>query len=136
VAFLISYPFRLTANGSVAVREDGDADYFAEEFACLLLTRPGERELVPEYGIEDPTYEDIDYEELESKIAMFGPPIKLADVYFDYPYDGFLDIELEFEPVNDEGELEDEEDEELDEDEEYGVPYDIQQLEDDLDVLV
>lgn len=99
MTLLISYPFRLAPNGTVAVREDGDPDYYTEELACLILTQPGERVLVPEYGVEDPTYDDIDDEELRAKVVLFGPPVSITDVYVEDVYDGLVDIEIHFEPL-------------------------------------
>lgn len=79
-ANLISFPFRLNNAGTVAVLEDGTEDYYAEQLAVLVLTRPGERSMVPDFGVTDPAFDGFNDEELGAKIDMFGPPIKLSEV--------------------------------------------------------
>lgn len=80
MARLISFPFRLNNNGEVTTVEDGTEDYYAEELAVLILTKPGERILVPEFGLTDPAFGNFDEVELEGKIDIFGPPIRLTDI--------------------------------------------------------
>lgn len=75
---LISYPFRLNVGGSVVTKEEGE-DYYGDELAMLIRTIPGERELVPDYGIEDPTFGTINDIELLEKISMFGPPVEITE---------------------------------------------------------
>jgi phage baseplate assembly protein W len=79
VVNLLSYPFRLDARGSVATTEDGE-DYFAEEIASLISTRPGERTLVPNYGITDPVFNSLSKTELIEKIGMFGPSVTINSI--------------------------------------------------------
>lgn len=76
---LISYPFRLDKRGYVQTTEDGE-DYYAEELAMLIKTSPGERSLVPDYGIADPTFSTIDLAELLAQISFFGPPVTIKDI--------------------------------------------------------
>lgn len=95
-AILISYPFRLASNGEVVIRPDSDDDYYAEELAGLVQTVPGERPLVPDYGIEDPTFNDWPEEELNAKIDMFGPPVDVEDLYIEFMQDGIADMVLQF----------------------------------------
>lgn len=93
---LISYPFRLAPNGNVVVRPDDDEAYYAEELACLALTVPGERELVPQYGLEDPTFGDFVREELKAKVDMFGPPVRIEGVNVDFPRQGVMSVGIVF----------------------------------------
>lgn len=76
---LISYPFRLNKQGYVQTTEDGE-DYYAEELAMLIKTSPGERNLVPDYGIADPTFNTIDQAELLAQISFFGPPVTIEGI--------------------------------------------------------
>jgi hypothetical protein len=92
---LISYPFRFSRDGRVVTVEDG-VDYYAEELAMLLKTVPGERELVPDYGIEDPTFNDMNKAELLEKIAMFGPPIDVETSKSNYLSDGRIAIDITY----------------------------------------
>lgn len=80
MAALISFPFRVAPDGSVVTREDGDPDYYAEELAVLISTRPGERPLVPDYGLSDPVFAEFDAAELGAQVDVFGPPVTITDV--------------------------------------------------------
>lgn len=67
-------------NGSLATVEQSSPDADREAIAQLVLTRPGERPLVPGYGMTDPTFRGFEPTELAAGLAMFGPPVELADV--------------------------------------------------------
>lgn len=95
---LFSYPFRLNPDGTVATVDDG-TDYYGDELAMLILTLPGERELVPEYGIEDPTFSSVSSAELAEKITLFGPPIDIVSVTTDFAPGGKLNIGVNYEPL-------------------------------------
>jgi len=113
MARLISYPFRIASSGSVATTEEG-IDYFAEELAMLVKTIPGERELVPEYGISDPTFSDFSQIELLEKISMFGPPVKIEDASSNFSTDGRIIVGIVYDEVplgeEDSGQYDDDDD--------------------------
>jgi hypothetical protein len=116
---LISYPFRLSVNGSVATIEEGE-DYYGDELAMLVRTVPGERELVPTYGIQDPTFGAFNRFELLQKISTFGPPIDIVNTSSYFVSDGRVKVNISYQetPIEDD-EFEDEEneyDDEYDED--------------------
>lgn len=96
---LISYPFRLTGTGAVASRDDGDEEYLAEELAQLVQTHPGERELVPTYGLNDPAYTDFDKAMLIAQVTVFGPPVTIEAVEAQYLSDTEQDIVVRFTPA-------------------------------------
>lgn len=80
---LISFPFRLAADGHVAtVPQDSDASR-AELLAVLLLTRIGERPLCPQFGVTDMTGHGLNDSELAAAVATFGPDVDLIDVTID-----------------------------------------------------
>jgi hypothetical protein len=92
---LLSYPFRLTQAGDVATVEDGTEDAAAEELAVLILTRKGERSLVPDYGVTDPTFQALNLAEVAVGVLDYGPPnIVLDDVTVTYPTDTLERVEL------------------------------------------
>jgi hypothetical protein len=97
---LISFPFRLSTNGSVATREDGDEDYYAEELAVLLMTVPGERVLLPGYGLNDPTFAELDQSVLTAQVALYGPPVAITSLSSTYTSDTQQDVVVGFEPIN------------------------------------
>ena len=95
---LISYPFRLGSDGSIVTIEDG-ADYYADELAMLLKTLPGERELVPEYGIDDPTFDNFSQMELLEKVSLFGPPVKVYSTTSRFTNDGRIVVDISYEEL-------------------------------------
>ena len=116
---LISYPFRLASDGSVVTLEEG-LDYYADELAMLIKTNPGERELVPEYGLSDPTFSAVSEIELTEKVSLFGPPVTITAVESDVIsqdkvsinviYDESDDDELDGDPLDESDEIDDEND--------------------------
>lgn len=100
---LISYPFRLGINGSVVTTDEGE-DYYGDELAMLMKTVPGERELVPTYGIEDPTFDEYNVHELIEKISTFGPPVDIVDTTTTYLSNGRVNVNVIFKeiPMDDE----------------------------------
>ncbi|QTF82126.1 baseplate wedge protein [Arthrobacter phage Prairie] len=69
----ISFPFRLTATGEVATVERGSDASVREAIAVLLLTRPGERPLSPEYGTPDPAYAGLSAGGIQLGLDTYGP---------------------------------------------------------------
>lgn len=77
---LISFPLRLSPAGSVVTRPQDSDDYLAEEIAALLLTRRGERHLVPTFGTDDPVFNTVDLQDLSVAVATFGPAVEITEV--------------------------------------------------------
>lgn len=105
---LISHPFRLTAGGSVATHEDGTEEYYAERLALLILTKPGERVLVPSFGLRDPTFDEVDDAMLAAQIELFGPPVTIASIGARPINDVIQEVIVEFDMAGEEevGEIE------------------------------
>jgi phage baseplate assembly protein W len=80
VSLVLSHPFRLGPTGSFAVVEQSSDTAVAEALAVLLLTKRGERSLVPQFGIPDPTFDVLDTEALNLALATFGPLITVESV--------------------------------------------------------
>jgi hypothetical protein len=81
---ILSHPFRLAPDGRVATVDQNADQAHAEQLAVLMLTRRGERPLVPSFGITDPTFADLDQAELDGAIDTFGPPIEIGAVDVDH----------------------------------------------------
>lgn len=94
---LISHPFRLEANGDVATVVDGTEEAAAEGIAILCLTRQGERDLVPEYGVTDPVFDELNLAEVNVGLTDFGPNVTVTGVVVTYPNDRTERVELAFE---------------------------------------
>jgi hypothetical protein len=93
---LISHPFRLGPTGSIVVHEQDSDDCYAELLAVMIGTRPGERDQVPQFGINDPTFSTIDPHELTSKLSVFGPPLQIQGITVQPISDTEQDIIVEF----------------------------------------
>ncbi|HVL33899.1 MAG TPA: hypothetical protein VM600_10005 [Actinomycetota bacterium] len=78
---VLSYPFRLTPDGrhAVVVQQDSDVDY-AEQLAQIVLTRPGERELAPDFGVPDPAFGSLDVSDVVAVVQVHGPPVTIHDL--------------------------------------------------------
>lgn len=96
---LIGFPFRLNADGSLITHLDDSDDYYAGELAMMVLTRPGERELVPDYGIEDAAFGDFDEVELASQVATFGPPVSIKNIEQQYRHPAQNLVRIDFDTV-------------------------------------
>jgi hypothetical protein len=96
---LISFPPRLGPQGNFVVSDDDSSPYYGEELAVLLLVRPEERELAPEFGMGDPTFDQIDPAELAAKVAAFGPPVNVLEVQTVPLSDNRQDVRILFEPA-------------------------------------
>lgn len=93
---LISYPFRLNPNGSIATVEQESDQADAEQIAMLCLTEKGERVMVPAFGLTDPSFAGLDTGELALQIALYGPDVSISSVTAYYPDDATLKVNVEF----------------------------------------
>ena len=99
---LFAFPFRVAVNGTIITRDDDSDQCYTEELAMLCLTQPGERELVPSYGISDPVFGEFNQAELISKVSTFLPEIRVREVRSSYPRQGEQNLTVEYETINDE----------------------------------
>jgi hypothetical protein len=93
---LLSYPFRLTAAGSVQTVEEGSDEQLAQELAVAVLTRQGERTLVPAFGVADPVFDGFEPDALRLHVELFGPPVELDAVDVRYLSDTRQDVVVRF----------------------------------------
>lgn len=70
---LLAHPFRVGDDGSAVTVTDGSPDHWAQVVAVTVLTRKGERPLVPLFGVADPAFADLDVAEVNANLATFGP---------------------------------------------------------------
>lgn len=80
MARILAYPFRVDAGGSAATVEQNSDVAEVEQVAVIILTRLGERALVPDFGITDPAFAGVNPSELVAAVARWGPPVRLTDV--------------------------------------------------------
>lgn len=102
MAALISHPFRLAPGGGIALVEDTTDQYIAEQLAMLVLTRPGERPLVPDLGLADPTFVGFDASSLQEQVDAFAPPCRVVSVDMDYTGSASQQVQITFDRGSDE----------------------------------
>ena len=77
---LLAHPFRLGPDGRAVTVPEGSDDAIAQAIAVTALTRKGERLLVPDFGLAEPTFADLDVAELNAALDTFGPAGVSVDV--------------------------------------------------------
>lgn len=80
MATILSFPFRLAVDGTVAVVAQGSDRADAEQIGVLLSTIQGERDLQPGFGIPDPAFNGIQPGVVAAQVAMWGPRVKVKTV--------------------------------------------------------
>lgn len=93
---LLSYPFRITQNGAISTVEQYSTQYTAEQIAMLALTEKGERQMIPNFGLSDPSFTGIDPSELSLQVALYGPDVELTSLDAYYEDDSTLTVKVEF----------------------------------------
>lgn len=93
---IISFPFRLTANGDLASVEQNSAQGAAEQIAMLIQTEIGERVMLPSFGVTDMTFHRPDEGEIALGVALYGPQVTVTSVTSYYQSDDTLIVGLEF----------------------------------------
>lgn len=96
---LISFPFRLAPTGHVVTRDEDDPAYYAELLGILVATKLGERDQVPTFGMSDPTFTQLDAQELANKVEIFGPPVRILTVTEEYVGRDTVNVRVEFATV-------------------------------------
>lgn len=91
---IISHPFRVGRTGEVVTVEQDSDDGLAEQIAVTALTRRGERELVPDFGIDDPAFAAFDAGDLINALSVFGPPVVIEDVKVEWVNEATQRVEL------------------------------------------
>lgn len=110
MANLFSHPFRLNSNGKVVTIDQDTDQYLAERISVIVQTRPGERPMAPDFGVDDPAFDSISVPELEFQFEMFELPIVIDDLTQVDISDGRSDYNIQFhrDETNDEDEYEEE----------------------------
>jgi hypothetical protein len=77
---LLAHPFALLPDGTAATVTDGTDDAFAQDITVIISTMKGERDLVPTFGLTDPTFDELDAAELNATLAVFCSAVAVADM--------------------------------------------------------
>lgn len=77
---VIAYPFRFQTNGTIAkVVQGSDAD-LAQKLMALIQTEPGELPLAPDYGVIDPSFNQLTEGEITAAVETFYPEVRVDSV--------------------------------------------------------
>ena len=102
---LLAYPLTVRPDGTMNAIEDLTEPYLAQEIALMILTYPGERPLVPDYGTDlEATDEVLDGLILSAKMEDFGVPVSIGDITRTFLSDDRLGIQVDFDIVDPEDE--------------------------------
>lgn len=96
MAQLISHPFMLSSNGSVATIDQNSDEYIAQQLAIICTTEPGERLYVPGFGISDPAFQGFEQIALKTQLETYGPEVQITDVIVTFPEDGVQNVKVVF----------------------------------------
>lgn len=84
-----SLPFRFQGNPPVAVMTEQDSvDEIADCIEAVVLTRPGERMELPNFGLRDPTFTGVSDDDLMTAIERWEPRATIA-VEAGWDFDNF-----------------------------------------------
>ena len=75
-----SFPFRIGGDGAIATVDEGSDQAIEEAIAVAMLTRPGERILVPTFGAVDPAFAGVEAGALQRHCDDFGPEVVITGV--------------------------------------------------------
>lgn len=93
---LLSFPFRQNEKGEIVTKDDTSDEYCAERLTIMVGTRPGERVLVPEFGINDPAFEGFTEQGLRVQVSRFGLPVEIGEVRRSYVSDNEEQVSISF----------------------------------------
>jgi hypothetical protein len=96
-ARILSFPFRIGADGAAAVVLQESADGYAEQVGLLCLTVRGERPMAPSFGVTDPLFsiEGLSLAEIRRGVDAFGPPVSIVSLSARPIGDGTQSVEIE-----------------------------------------
>lgn len=94
-----AFPFRFTPAGDVATVEAGSDAAAAQAIIVIAGTTPGERVLVPGFGLADPTFGDglVDTVGLGAQLESYGPDgVTVGDATVELGTDRAAQVTLAF----------------------------------------
>lgn len=114
----MSFPFRLAPTGAVASVEQNSDAWVEECIAIAMLTRPGERDQVPAFGVADPAFSVFQVSSLQRHLIDFGPEITITEVVAEPLVEGRERVVVAWEY----------DDDELDEPDDDNAPADVEDI--------
>jgi hypothetical protein len=81
MAQILSFPFRVATNGTIATVAQGSDQANGEQLAVLVSTIQGECDMAPGFGMPDPAFSSgIIPGVMASQVAMWGPDVTITAV--------------------------------------------------------
>lgn len=99
---LLSFPFRLDVTGAVASVEQSSDAWVEECIAIAMLTRPGERDQVPTFGVADPAFSIFQVGSLQRHLLDFGPQVTITEVTVEQLVEGREKVVISWRHTSDE----------------------------------
>lgn len=93
---LMSFPYRLDKQGKAVTHDDKSEEYCAERLSIIVGTRPGERVMVPTFGVNDPAFEGFTAQALSIQVTQYGLPVEITKVRRSYLNDAQESVVVEF----------------------------------------
>lgn len=90
-----SVPFRFS-NGLAAKHAEGSDEYYIHIMTMVLLTEPGGMPLDPEFGTQDPTFEQVDRASLVELASKYVPELSITNITTLITDEGQEDILVEY----------------------------------------
>lgn len=75
---VISFPFRVGPDGSIATVEQGSDADVEEQIAIAMLTQRGERIQCPTFGVADAAFAGFQLGALQRHLLDFGPAVQVT----------------------------------------------------------
>jgi hypothetical protein len=92
---LLGFPFRLDNNGNAVCHDDGTAECYTEELAAMATTIPGERILVPSFGL-DVVFVELETIVLSNQVSIFGPDVTINSVTTTFINESSSDVTIDY----------------------------------------
>jgi hypothetical protein len=93
----IAFPLRFTNDRDLKKHASGSSDQYAQILAIAAQTIPGEMPITPNFGAQDPVFNDEAKKNLIFTAAVFVPEIRLVDVQIIDNPAGESQIDVSFE---------------------------------------
>lgn len=98
---LLSHPFRLNKRGEAVTLDDMSVEYCAERLGIILGTQPGERVMIPTFGVNDPAFEGFTSQALRVQISQYGLPVEVGEIKRAYLNDSQERVTIQFDIITD-----------------------------------
>lgn len=96
MAKVLSLPFQFAPYGPALTLEQGSDEYYKQQLVTLLLTMPGERQMEPDLGTPDSTFEGFEFSGFQAQVQEIFPEIIDLEVNTEYIDDTTEQVVIRF----------------------------------------